>query len=92
MRRVVHKYPLQIGAITSFEVPSRNYITAVGMSGGVPCIWMEVDLDTPGEIQSFEVLGTGWPIPNGDPMPVHVGTLFQGQFVWHVYQVPNPSI
>lgn len=85
--RTIHKYPLQIGTKVSIELPSTATIIKAGMQGGQPHIW--VDLNHPYHgikvIRSFEVFGTGWEIPTG---ATYIDTVFQGQYVWHVYDVP----
>lgn len=47
-------------------------------------MWWEIpDTGAPKESHTFKVFGTGWEMPD-TPM-VYLGTVFQGPFVFHVY-------
>ena len=50
-------------------------------------LWGEVDLQQVGddETRTFTVVGTGQPLP--DEPTVHVATLRDGPFVWHLLEV-----
>ena len=47
-----------------------------------------VDGNTVRTVRHFEVYGTGQPIPLHTE---HVGTFFDGPFVWHVYEIKVAS-
>lgn len=54
----------------------------------VPHIWVEVDSDVSEEIRTFEVYGTGHMIKAElGKARAYVGTVFEGPFVWHIYEV-----
>ena len=84
--RKVYKYPLE-GADQchlSATVPEGAKIIHVGMQGGVFVIWCVVNPNTIVEdCLYFTVVGTGFDVP---PDGVHVGTMFEGPFVWHLFQ------
>lgn len=85
--KVIHKYPLQIGTKVSFEVPTTTKAFHVGMQGGQPHVWVEKILpcaDT--KIMHFYVAATGEPMPYAAQ---YRGTVHQGHYVWHIYEVPD---
>ena len=51
-----------------------------------PTLWAEVDSDQAAEPRHFVVIGTGHGIP-ADAQ--HVATYFEGELVWHVYEIPT---
>jgi hypothetical protein len=83
--KTIYKYPLNIG-ITTVKMPTGFRFLAVQEQHGQPCLWAEVE---PAKLQldfEFEVIGTGFTVPEGR---TYLGT-FQalgGNFVGHVYQV-----
>jgi hypothetical protein len=90
MRRML-KYPipnLLDGDPVTLTLPWLTEIRAVGIQHGVITLWC----DTPKDAQVdrarvFQVIGTGWDIPSPG---THLGTVFDGPFVWHVYET-HPS-
>lgn len=50
------------------------------------CLWAEGRAESPVTMRTFEVVPTGGDIP--DPGS-YVGTVFDGPFVWHVYEVAS---
>lgn len=84
MAKTVYKYPAPIGEV---QLPDIATIVHVGMQNGVITVWAEVPLFPPTpawEQRSYKIYGTGQPIPDN---AVHVTTLFDGPFVWHLYEV-----
>jgi hypothetical protein len=63
-------------------------IRAVGMQDDAIHAWAEtpVDGDPFTVTRTFRVIGTGWPVP--DP-GTYLGTVFDGPYVWHVYEVAS---
>lgn len=96
MTRVVHKFPISLTRM--FDVPcGPGQVVMVGRDAGqTPCIWIEREVEpvprmgvgAPLSIvyprRTFAVHGTGEPI-EGDMK--HVGSFFDGPYVWHVYEV-----
>lgn len=100
MKRV-YKYPLYVpmknsgSPLTDILMPKNAKVVHVGLQEGVVTIWAEVDDDALQAAVSgrewdgrrFAVYGTGDTIPDDDA--VHVGSLMDGIFVWHVYETPS---
>jgi triacylglycerol esterase/lipase EstA (alpha/beta hydrolase family) len=63
-------------------------IRAVGMQGGEIYAWAEtpVQANPLTDTRTFRVVPTGGDLP--DP-GAFVGTVFDGPFVWHVYEMPT---
>jgi hypothetical protein len=89
MSRQVWKFP--IGTVTVVSVPSTAKVTLVALdpATGQPAIWLEVDQDLPKVQRMFGLFGTGHSIEGngGFPSPLHVGSVVQAPFVWHVYEL-----
>ncbi len=81
-----------------FPIPVEQGATSVAMRQGAVirfagvqredeiCLWAQVPDGDPEllEVRNFAVIGTGWDVP--DP-GIYIGTVFDGIFVWHVYEV-----
>jgi hypothetical protein len=79
----VWKYKLKCPGQTILEIPMRHHLRAVQMQQGELCLWAEVALDVPQIPVTFEVIGTGWDVPERG---FWVGTVQAGAYVWHVYR------
>lgn len=86
--KTIHKYRLNIDGDTYYaEIPSTATVVHVGTQDGALTIWAELPLDppTPDWVRkTYRVPGTGFTFPSED---VYVTTIFDGPFVWHVYEV-----
>ena len=85
--KVIHKYPLQIGTKVSIDLPCIADVVKAAMQDGQPHIWVHkyVDDKPKTAMRHFYVAATG------EQMPVesqYVDTVFQGPFVWHIFEVP----
>jgi hypothetical protein len=88
--KVVYKYEIAPDK-RSAEMPLDSKILKVDMQGDALMLWVEhgwVDGNTVRTVRHFEVYGTGQPIPLHTE---HVGTFFDGPFVWHVYEIKVAS-
>ncbi len=47
-------------------------------------LWCLVDTDNAEETRRFQIFGTGWDDVEG----THVATTFEGDYVWHIFEVP----
>lgn len=79
--KTVYKYPL--GEV---QLPKGAKILTVSHQNGNFVMWAEVDTEQVLEHRTFEVFGTGWEMPTYKEM-AYIGTMFEGAFVWHVYEV-----
>lgn len=68
-------------------LPSGAQILSVGEQNGQIHLWALVDTENKEEDYYFEVIGTGWEIepPKGGQRKF-IGTVFIGDYVWHVFQ------
>jgi hypothetical protein len=70
---------------TTVAIREGAIIRAVGVQRSREiCLWAEVPDDAPVITRTFRVIGTGGDVP--DP-GTYLGTVFDGTFVWHVYEV-----
>lgn len=65
-------------------------IRAVGMQDHGIFIWAETPAhaDPLTVTRTFRVIGTGWDVPY---LGTYLGTVFDGPFVWHVYEIGGAS-
>jgi hypothetical protein len=78
--KTIYKYTLD----GSVYIPQGSTVVQVGVQDGLYCIWAAVDTDAPVEERVFVVVGTGSEL--SDNM-VHVGTVFENPFVWHIMEL-----
>ena len=76
--------------MTSIRMPRDAKILTVGMQKDRIVLWAEVNTEEPTVLRRFFVYGTGWPIDMiiaelKTKKHDYVGTVFDGAFVWHVY-------
>lgn len=81
MTRYIWKYVVSLSSETT--VPLAGTIVHVGIQSSWPMLWVEVDPSAEAVPRTFDVFGTGEPIPDGWQ---HRGTVQDGAFVWHVYE------
>lgn len=83
--RTIHKYPIEIAGFQTLEVPQVRRVLTVQIQNDKPCIWMEVETETPHTELKVYVFGTGHPMP---PIDLHyIGTIqvCKGRGVFHVF-------
>jgi hypothetical protein len=86
----IYKFPFEITDMQEIEMPMAAQIIHVGLDpSGTPCLWAEVDPTAPATHRKIAVIGTGNPLDFGHDYTSarHLGSLVQGPFVWHVYEV-----
>jgi hypothetical protein len=81
--RSIYKYVIPPNA-SGIKMPKGATVIHAGPQGADICLWARVNPSADEEIRSFVVVGTGGAV---DDAAVHVGTVFQGPFVWHVFEV-----
>jgi hypothetical protein len=85
--KTILRYPLQ-GRHTIVSMPRGAKIIHVGPrpADKVVNIWVlcESGPKNPSQERAFTIVGTGWALPN-DP-GVHIGSYFQDEYVWHVFE------
>ena len=83
--RTIYKYPIEITDTQTLEVPQDRRILNVQMQDGKPCIWMEVETDTPHAELKVYVVGTGHPMPKTDLHYIGSVQIANGLYVFHVF-------
>jgi len=85
--KTVYKYELQLTDYQRITVPCAGLsdILQVGLDPkGQLCIWCLVQTHaTLTETYDIFIVGTGNPVPN--EAKIHLGSVVQGPFVWHVF-------
>lgn len=95
--RTIWKFPLNFGVWNDVEVGMDDtatiVLTAIDPASSAPAVWIEHDPSASPVTMSFFVVGTGQEVPGSTRLeddgmsPVeHVGSMIDGDFVWHVYQ------
>ena len=87
MSRSIWKFKLDASQVSRFMPVGAKVLTAQ-MQGGVVTLWADVDPDAQQEERHFRVFGTGWNMPREmGYSDVYIGTVQDGDFVWHVYEL-----
>lgn len=80
MKRIF-KYGLVHGRMVFWRKPGK--VIHFGLDpNGLKCIWVEAETDKPEIRTELITAPTGGEVPAG----VHLGTIVEGQFVWHIYE------
>lgn len=84
--RTIWKFPLSVTKVTAISVPADAPIrlAAIDPASGGPAIWIELDEEAPRIERRFWIYGTGHDI-DVDSL-VHVGSMVDRTFVWHVFE------
>lgn len=86
MARVVWKFPLESETIIDLPRDAQVRLAGLDPAGGRCCLWIELNPDAPREPRFFALYGTGQEIDGDFPSPMHVGSIIDRPFVWHVYE------
>lgn len=83
------KYCIARDLTTTIVMGAGAIIRHVGIQrAGEICLWAEVPPGQGTEVRRFLVVGTGQPM---QVPPIYRGTVFEGEWVWHVYEVSGGS-
>jgi len=87
--KTIYKYPLLLeSSIHEVELPMGAEIVHVGVQApGVLTFWAIVNTDNDNELRRFDIRGTGHQLPDYASKDAHIGTAFDGEFVWHLFEV-----
>ena len=83
----IYKYPLVIKCSQEIALPEGAKILTFQMQDRSPFIWALVDPDASLESRTFRVVGTGHELWPDEGSYDHVGTVQQGPFVWHLFEM-----
>lgn len=82
--KVIYKYELA----RTVSLPIDSQVLKVGIQNGIMQMWVLVD---PNERETyecnFEIIGTGHNFEFNYLTHTYIDSLFDGPFVWHVWQV-----
>jgi len=82
--KVIYKYELA----KKVTLPIDSQVLKVGMQNGTMQIWVLVDSNEKETYGcSFEIIGTGHNFEFDYLTHTYIDSLFDGPFVWHVWQV-----
>lgn len=84
MSKTIWKVALTITGKQIITVPAYGKILSVQLQAGVVCLWVEVDPTLPRVKRTIRIFGTGHPMNEEERQ--FIGTVQQGQFVWHVFE------
>jgi hypothetical protein len=82
----IYKYELALGDRVTIPMPVGARPLSVAIQHGRMCLWAMVNTERPKDLATFHVYGTGHSIDADDaPRLVHVATVLDSVFVWHVF-------
>lgn len=67
------------------RMPATAKVIHVGMQDGKITLWAIVNPNDVTLPRCYRIVGTGNPFPDADKW-AHIGTVFDGPFVWHVFE------
>jgi hypothetical protein len=84
--KTIWKYTVS-GAVTEVLMPADAQILSIQMQEARICMWALVDPERPKVSRTFRTRGTGWVIGSDETLGTHLGTVIDGPFVWHIFEV-----
>ena len=85
MSQVIYKYPLELTTSNTLRLPFGAELLLVGLQGGVINVWAKVeDSEEEFEDHHIRIYGTGHLL--SDSEKEYLGSVFQGGYVWHIYE------
>lgn len=87
MMKKVLKYQITNNNNGKFMMPFGAEVLTVQMQQGLVTLWALVDEDQYEHPRQFDIYGTGWDIDSSTPHE-YIGTVQDGDFVWHVFEIP----
>ena len=82
---MIYKYELSSKVL----LPEGSLVLKAGIQSGGMYIWALIDPKQPLIERNFEIVGTGHPFEYGCLTHRFVDTIFDGPFVWHIFEVNN---
>jgi len=81
----IWKYLLGRRPVCTFDIPAGAQFLGVQMQHDQPTAWALVDPAKPRLEYKIRMYGTGHEIPFCDNDRTHIGTVIDGEFVWHYF-------
>lgn len=85
----IYKYSFYLSDLVNILLPKNSTILKVAYQNGLtsPQVWALIDTDELNiETRILRIYGTGQPIIQPIEKLRFIDTLFQGDFVWHVFE------
>lgn len=86
----IYKWTLTPGS-TGLHMPTGAKVLTVQMQGDQPQLWALVDQAQPKEWRTFEIHGTGHPMPTNPGEYVATFQMDGGALVWHVFEATHAA-
>lgn len=91
MGKAIWKFKLKIDDKQSIEMPKGAQILSAQVQHNILCIWALVDVDAEKEQRTFEIFGTGNPVPDyvdAEHNYKFIATFmyYDGGFVGHLFE------
>lgn len=83
----VWKFPLAKTVYNEIQMPVGAKVLHVGMQRSTITLWAAVDTDAQVCTREFMTQGTGQEKNPRIHDAIHLGTVFDGGYVWHVFEV-----
>jgi hypothetical protein len=84
-------YKFELDECTMVEVNSDSRWLKVDAQDGNTYLWATIDTDKPIVEKAIHIYGTGHELPYNVDFADHIGTFFQGPFVWHAFDFSSIS-
>lgn len=79
----IYKYLVGNGKV---ELPKYSTILKVAFQRSQLCVWALIETDiVETETYTFKIYGTGWEAADLTLRDIFIDTIFEGDFVWHVF-------
>lgn len=86
----IYKYELTANQESQVELPIGAEVLKIDNQYGTICLWALVDPEAKKETRTFEVFGTGHPVPNKKRRFINTFFVGGGKYVFHAFE-RNPS-
>lgn len=73
--------------VVNVGMPKDAKILSVAMQAGQLCLWALVEPRAELTMRAIRVIGTGWDLADDIKKAAFIGTVLDGAFVWHVFEV-----
>ena len=89
MQYSIYKYTLKGKELETIYLPKNSKYLKAAMQGSCCCLWFLVPLgeEVEQEKRTFRTVGTGWIRGEDLQKSTYLDTVFDGSFVWHIFEV-----
>ena len=82
--RIIYKYP----TVSRIFLPEGYKVLKAGLQNGTIFVWIELDKDRE-EVFAVQFMEYGTGMEIHDNPGIYIDSIFQEEFVWHVYYIQN---